>query len=110
MCTDFTDLTKCCPKDDFPLAKIDKIINSAVGCEMMAQLDYFSGYDQIWLHREDAEKTRFITPSGTYCYLWMPEGLHNTRPTFCRMMKASLKDQVGRNMLSYVDNIVVPNI
>jgi hypothetical protein len=26
---------------------------------------------------------------------------------FCRMMKASLKDQVGRNVLSYVDDIVV---
>jgi hypothetical protein len=37
----------------------------------------------------------------------MPEGLRNTGPTFCRMTKASLKDQVGRNMLSYVDGIVV---
>jgi hypothetical protein len=37
----------------------------------------------------------------------MPEGLHNSRPTFCRMMKAALKDQVGRNILSYVDDIVV---
>jgi hypothetical protein len=23
MCTDFTDLNKCCPKDGFPLARID---------------------------------------------------------------------------------------
>jgi hypothetical protein len=37
----------------------------------------------------------------------MPEGLHNAGPTFCRMMKAALKDQVGRNVLSYVDDIVV---
>jgi hypothetical protein len=37
----------------------------------------------------------------------MPEGLRNTGPTFCRMMKAALKDQVGRNVLSYVDGIVV---
>jgi hypothetical protein len=44
MCTNFTDLNKCCPKDDFPLARIDKIIDSAVGCEMMALLDSFSGY------------------------------------------------------------------
>jgi hypothetical protein len=37
----------------------------------------------------------------------MDKGLHNGGSTFCRMMKASLKDQVGRNMLSYVNDIVV---
>jgi hypothetical protein len=37
----------------------------------------------------------------------MPEGLRNAGLTFCRMMKAALKDQVGRNVLSYVDDIVV---
>jgi hypothetical protein len=107
MCTYFTDLNKCCPKDDFPLAIIDKIVNSTVGCEIMALLDYFSGYYQIWLRKEDEEKMSFITPFGTYCYLRMPEGLRNTCPTFYRMMNAALKDQVSRNGLSYVDDIVV---
>jgi hypothetical protein len=37
----------------------------------------------------------------------MPKGLCNVGPTFCRMTKAALKDQVGRNVLSYVDDIVV---
>jgi hypothetical protein len=41
MCTDFTDLNKCSPKDDFPLVRIDKIIDSATWCKMMALLDYF---------------------------------------------------------------------
>jgi hypothetical protein len=44
MCTDFTDLNKCCPKDDFSLARIDQIVDSAAGCDIMALLDYFSGY------------------------------------------------------------------
>jgi hypothetical protein len=39
MCTDFIDLNKCCPKSDFLLARIDKIVNSIVDCEMMALLD-----------------------------------------------------------------------
>jgi hypothetical protein len=37
----------------------------------------------------------------------MPEGLRNASPTFCRMAKATLKDQVGRNIFTYVDDIVV---
>jgi hypothetical protein len=107
MCTDFIDLNMCCPKDDFPLTRIDKIIDSIVGCEMMAVMDYFLGYHQIWLRKDDEEKTSFITPFGTYCYLIMPEGLCNAGPTFCRMTKAALKDQVDRNVISYIDDMVV---
>jgi hypothetical protein len=61
MCIDFTDPNKCCPKDDFPLMKIDKVVDSA-GCETMALLDCFSGYHQIWLRKKHKEKTSFITP------------------------------------------------
>jgi hypothetical protein len=46
-CTDFIDLNKCCPKDDFPLARIYQIVDSAAASEMMALLDYFSGYHRI---------------------------------------------------------------
>jgi hypothetical protein len=37
----------------------------------------------------------------------MPKSLRNAGSTFCRITNATLKDQVGRNVLSYVDNIVV---
>jgi hypothetical protein len=47
MCTDFTDLNKCFPKDDFPIARIDQIVDSAAASEMMAPLDCFSRYHQI---------------------------------------------------------------
>jgi hypothetical protein len=107
MCTDFTDLDKCYPKDDFPLTRIDQIIDSVVGCEMKASLDCFSGYHQISLCKEDEKKTSFITCFGTYYYLRMPEGLWNAGPMFYRTVKAALKDQVGRNVLSYIDDIVV---
>jgi hypothetical protein len=107
MCTYFTDLKKCCPKDDFLLSRIHKVVDSAVGCVVMSLLDYFSGYHQIWLHNEDEEKTSFIMTFDTYCYLRMPEGLKNVGPTFCRMTKANLKDQMQRNVFPYVDDIVV---
>jgi hypothetical protein len=47
MCTNFTDLNKCCPKNDFPLTRIDQIVDSAAASEMMALLGCFSGYHQI---------------------------------------------------------------
>jgi hypothetical protein len=33
MCIDFTSLNKACPKDNFPLPRIDKIVDSATGCK-----------------------------------------------------------------------------
>jgi hypothetical protein len=47
MCTDFTDLNKCCPNDNFPHARIDQIIDSTAARDMMALLDCFSGHHQI---------------------------------------------------------------
>jgi hypothetical protein len=44
MCTDFTDMNNCCPKDDFPLTRIDKIVDSTASYEMMALLNDFLGY------------------------------------------------------------------
>jgi hypothetical protein len=107
MCTDFTDLNKCSPKDDFLLMRIDKVVDSAAGCETMALLDCFLGYHQIWLRKEDEEKTSFITPFDTYCYLRMSEGLKTVGLMFCKMMKAILNEQMERNVFVYVDDIVV---
>jgi hypothetical protein len=53
MCTDFMDLNKCCPKDNFPLPRINKIVDSCTTSETMALLDCFSGYHQIWLRAKD---------------------------------------------------------
>jgi hypothetical protein len=50
MCIDFTTLNKVCPKDNFPLPRIDKIVDSAAGCEVMSLLDCFSGYHQIYIY------------------------------------------------------------
>jgi hypothetical protein len=75
--------------------------------ELMSLLDCYSGYHQIWMKKEDEPKTSFITPSGTYCYLRMPEGLKNVGGSFNRMTAKVLYSQIGRNVLTYVDGIIV---
>jgi hypothetical protein len=107
MCTNFTDLNKYCQKDNFLLSGTDKVVDSTAGCETMALLDCFFGYHEIWLRKEDEEKISFITPFGTYCYLRTPKGLRNAGPTFCRMTRSILKDQMQRNVFAYVDDIMV---
>jgi hypothetical protein len=107
MCIDFTDLNKACPKDEFSLPRIDSLVDAAASSELMSLLDCYSGYHQIWMKKEDEPKTSFITPSGTYCYLRMPEGLKNAGGSFSRMTTKVLHSQIGRNVLTYVDDIIV---
>jgi hypothetical protein len=107
MCIDLTDLNKACPKDEFPLPRIDSLVDAEASSDLMSILDCYSGYHQIWMKKEDDPKTSFITPSGTYCYLWMPEGLKNARGSFSRMTAKVLHSQIGRNVLTYVYDIIV---
>ncbi|PKA55286.1 RNA-directed DNA polymerase like [Apostasia shenzhenica] len=73
----------------------------------MSFLDAFSGYHQIRMAKEDEEKTAFITDFGTYCYNVMSFGLKNAGATYQRMIDAVFKDQRGRNLEAYVDDILV---
>ena len=43
MCVDYTSLNKACPKDDFPLPRIDQIVDSTSGCEILSFLDAYLG-------------------------------------------------------------------
>jgi hypothetical protein len=107
MCIDFTDLNKACLKDEFPLPRIDSLVDAAASSELISLLDCYLGYQQIWMKKEDEPKTSFITSSGTYCYLRMPEGLKNAGGSFSRMTAKVLHSQIGRNVLTYIDDMIV---
>ena len=81
MCVDFTDLNKACPKDDFPLPKIDRLVDSTAGHALFSFMDANAGYHQIPMAEEDQVHTAFTTSSGFYCYRVMPFGLKNAGAT-----------------------------
>ena len=87
LCIDYTDINKACPKDPFPLPRINQIVDSTAGCDLLSFLDAYSGYHQIFMTKEDEEKTTFITPCGTYCFLRMPFGLKSASSTFARAVQ-----------------------
>ena len=41
VCVDFTDLNKACPKDPFPMPKIDQLVDTTYGHPRMSFLDAF---------------------------------------------------------------------
>jgi hypothetical protein len=107
ICIDFTDLNKAYKKDPFLLPRMYAFIDKAVGCKKFSLLDCFSGYHQIWLKKEDEEKTSFTTPFETYCYTRILEWLKNAGATFARMTTVVLGPQLQINIITYVDDIVV---
>ena len=107
ICVDYTDLNEACPKDSFPLPRIDQIVDAIAGHGIMSFLDAFSKYHQIPMHPPDVEKTTFITPHGLYRYNVMPFGLKNVGVTYQKMVMKIFRHLIGRTMEVYIDDMLV---
>ena len=107
VCVGYTNLNDACPKDSFPLPRINQIVDATSRHEMLSFLDAFSGYHQILMALEDEEKTSFITPHGLYCYRVMSFRLKNVGATYQRLMTKIFKPLVGDIIEVYIDDVVV---
>ncbi|KAL2237680.1 UNVERIFIED_CONTAM: Retrovirus-related Pol polyprotein from transposon 17.6, partial [Sesamum indicum] len=99
-----------CPKDPFPIPRIDLLVDSTSGCEMLSFFDAYQGYNQISLAPEDQEKMSFVTDQGIFCYNVMLFGLKNAGATYQRLINDMLKNQIGRNMEVYIDDMLVKSV
>ena len=106
MCVGYTDLNRACPKDSFPLSKIDQLIDSTAGNKLLSFMNAFSGYNQIIIHPSDQKKTSFITGQSLYCYKVMPFRLKNASATYQRMVNKMFKEQIGRSIEVYIDDMI----
>ena len=107
LCIDFTNINKACPKDSFPLPRIDLIIDATTGHELLSFIDAFSDYNQISMDPGDQEKTLFVTAQGTYCYRVMSFGLKNPGATYQRLVNRMFQKQIGTTMEVYIDDMLV---
>ena len=107
MCVGFTDLNKACPKDSYPLPKIEQKIESLGGFKWKSFLDAYKGYHQVQMAKTDEDKTAFHTERETYCYVKMPFGLRNAGATYQRLADKIFETQLGRNIEVYVDDMVI---
>ena len=107
ICVDFMDLNNACPKDSFPLPRIDRLVDSTVEHKLLTFMDAFSRYNQIQMDEEDQEKIAFIASQGLYCYKVMPFGLKNARATYQRLVNQMFSKQIGKNVEVYIDGMLV---
>ena len=107
VCVNYMDLNEACPKDSFPLPRIDQIVDALAEHRILSFLDTFPGYHQIPMHLPDVEKTVFITSRGLYCYNVMPFGLKNARATYQRLVARIFQLLIGKTMEVYIDDMLV---
>ena len=107
LCIDFSNLNRASLKDNYPLPKMEHILQRVVGSKRISLLDGFSGYNQVLVLPEDQLKTAFTTPWGTFMYVKMPFGLMNTGATFQRAMDIAFSDEIGHFIVIYLDDITV---
>ena len=104
---DFTDLYKACPKDSFPLPRIDQLVDATSGHALLSFMDAYSGYNQIPMHVPDQEHTSFFMDRGLYCSKVMSFCLKNVGATYNRLVNMMFKEQIGKPMEVYVDDMLI---
>jgi hypothetical protein len=107
LCVDFRNLNRRSKKYNYPLPKMEHILQRLTGASRISMIDGFFGYNQISVTPEDRKKTTFTTPWGTFMYAKMPFGLMNAGATFQRSMDIAFIGEKEQFVVIYLDDITV---
>jgi len=107
LCVDFINLNRISKKDNYPLPKMEHILQRMIGSSKMSMVDGFSGYNHISVSPEDRENTAFTTPWGTFMYAKIAFGLMNAGRTFRRAMDIAFIGEKDKFVVIYLDDITV---
>ncbi|GKB21003.1 hypothetical protein Tco_0854926 [Tanacetum coccineum] len=104
---DYSGLNKACAKDMYPLPKEGEELASLMGYPYKCFLQLPKEYIQIRMAKKEEKKIGFHTGELVYCFTHMPKELKNSAATLQRMMEKVLTDQRGRNVETYLEEIVI---
>jgi hypothetical protein len=107
ICVDFKNLNRCSRKDNYPLPKMDHILQRVTSSVKISMIDGFLGYNKICVLPEDREKKIFTTPWGTFMYSKMPFDLMNAWETFQHAMDIAFIGEKDKFVVIYLDDITV---
>jgi len=108
LCVDYRRLNAKTIRDAYTIPRVDTLLDSLKGARYFASLDLLSGYHQVKMHPEHAERTAFSAgPFGFYQYEKMPFGLTNSPSTFQRLMEKVLEGLNLNTCAVYLDDVIV---
>ena len=108
-CIDYRKLNSITKPMSYPLPHLSDVFD-VVGeakATIFSVLDLCQGFLQLGLHKDSREKAAFVTHSGVYEWTRMPFGLRNSSITFSRVIGQVLQGLNWKNVLAYIDDILV---
>ena len=109
MCIDYRPLNKQTIKVQFPLPRIDSLLERLGQAKVFTKLDLAYGYHQIAMEETSIQKIAFCTNRGHFEFLVMLFGLCNAPANFQRLMNKVFANNIGKFIAVYLDNILVFN-
>ena len=106
MCIDYRRLNAQTSTEQWPLPRINDILDGMTGSTWFTALDLKSGYHQIQMSSKSIPMTAFITPDGHYEFLRVPFGLKNAPAHFSKIMYQILGD-LNQFVKIYLDDITI---
>ena len=107
LCIDYRKVNLRTIRDSYPIPKISDIFSALHGAKYFTTLDLKMGFHQIPMEESSKDITAFVCPFGLYSFETMSQGLCNSPLTFQRLMEKCVGDMNMKELLVYLDDIIV---
>lgn len=104
---DHRGLNQVLRRDNYPLPRVDDLLDHLKASRVFSVLDMRSGFHQIKIADEDTHKTAFVCSEGLFEYLRMSMGMSNAPSCFQRLLETIFADMITKGVLIYIDDIVI---
>ncbi|CAB1100851.1 unnamed protein product [Ectocarpus sp. CCAP 1310/34] len=100
----YRKLNKLCALSQLPILRVDDTLKLLKG-EIYSLFDMKSSFHQITVHRDTIPLTAFVTSSGLFEWLKMPQGSAAAPGWYCKVVNEVIKNL--RGVASYLDDLIV---
>ena len=107
LCIDYKQLNRVTIHNQYPLPRINELIDQLQGSQVYSKIDLRSGYHQLRVQESDVPKTAFRTRYRHYEFLMMPFGLTNAPAAFMDLMNRVFQPYLDRFAIIFIDDILV---